>query len=144
MVNASVENLGEYAETFNVSFYAGSFQVEQREVSLDEGENAALSFIWDTTAYTYGNYTLRIEADIVPYEAYWEDNTDSTWIILTIQGDIDGNYNVQLADLVLLAKTYGSKLGDSNWNPNADINSNGIVGLTDLVILATNYGRHYP
>jgi hypothetical protein len=67
-------------------------------------------------------------------------------IVLTekIPGDLNLDREVSLADLVLLAQAYGSKPGDSNWNPNADINGNGIVDLADLVILAQHYGQHYP
>lgn len=67
----------------------------------------------------------------------------SPWTHLV--GDLNGNGKVDLADLVLLANAYGSKPGDSNWNPNADIApSYGVIGLTDLVTLATHYGQHYP
>jgi cold shock CspA family protein len=67
-------------------------------------------------------------------------------IVLTekIPGDLNLDREVSLADLVLLAQAYGSKPGDSNWNPNADIDGNNIVGLSDLVALAQHYGQHYP
>jgi hypothetical protein len=58
--------------------------------------------------------------------------------------DINGDGKVSLADLVILANAYGSKLGDTKWNPNADINGDNIVDLSDLVILANYYGQHYP
>lgn len=49
---------------------------------------------------------------------------------------------MNLADLVMLANAYGSKPGDSNWNPNADLAPPyGIIGLTDLVTLAVHYGQ---
>jgi hypothetical protein len=57
-----------------------------------------------------------------------------------LPGDVNYDGKVSLADLVALAHAYGSKPGDTNWNPNADIDSNGIVGLSDLVILAQHYG----
>jgi hypothetical protein len=72
------------------------------------------------------------------------DVSATTSIVVTIPGDIDGNFKVQLQDLVILAMAYGSKPGDSNWNPNADIDGNNVVGLSDLVILAQHYGQHYP
>lgn len=59
-------------------------------------------------------------------------------------GDINGDGKVDLADLVLLANAYGSKPGDTKWNPNVDINGNGVVDLADLVIMAMHYGQHYP
>jgi hypothetical protein len=63
---------------------------------------------------------------------------------ITIPGDIDHNLSVNLLDLYLVAQAYGSKPGDSRWNPNADIDGNGVVGLYDLYILTQHYGQHYP
>jgi parallel beta-helix repeat protein len=65
-------------------------------------------------------------------------------VFIPIQGDIDKDGKVGLSDLVILAQAYGSKPGDSNWNPNADLDNNGVIGLSDLVILAQNYGKHNP
>jgi hypothetical protein len=54
---------------------------------------------------------------------------------------LNGDGTVGLADLVILAQAYGSKTGDSNWNPVADIDGDGLAGLSDLVILAQHYGQ---
>jgi parallel beta-helix repeat protein len=143
-INTTVENHGEYTETFSVTIYADSTQIGLRQATLSQGENTTLSFAWDTTGFTYGNHSLRAEIGIIPFETDTGNNAMESWIIITIPGDIDGNYNVQLADLVLLAKAYGSKPGDPNWTPNSDIDNNDVVGLSDLVILATYYGQHYP
>ena len=62
-------------------------------------------------------------------------------VTLTVPGDINGDGNVNLQDLVLLANAYGSSIGNAKWNANADINGNLTVDLSDLVILAKNYGR---
>ena|GEM_PF-2638534 len=60
-------------------------------------------------------------------------------------GDLNGDGKVSLADLALLVLAYGSKPGDSNWNPKADIAAPyGIIGLTDLVTLTAHYGQHNP
>jgi hypothetical protein len=63
---------------------------------------------------------------------------------VAIPGDLNGDFKVNLEDLVLLAQAYGSKPRDPNWNPNADIDNSGAVGLSDLAILALHYGQHYP
>jgi hypothetical protein len=60
-----------------------------------------------------------------------------------ITGDINRDGRVSLADLVILAQAFGSRLGEPKWNQNADIDGNGVVGLSDLVILAQHYGQHY-
>jgi nitrous oxidase accessory protein len=60
-------------------------------------------------------------------------------------GDINGDGNVSLADLVLLASAYGSQPGDVDWNPRADMaNPWNVITPSDLVILANHYGQHYP
>jgi hypothetical protein len=60
-------------------------------------------------------------------------------------GDVNCDFKVSLADLVLLANAYGSQLGDTKWNPNADMAPPyGVINLHDLVTLAVHYGQSYP
>jgi hypothetical protein len=54
--------------------------------------------------------------------------------------DLNGDGKVDLADLTILAKAYGSTPRSSNWNPIADICGDGRVDLRDLVTLAKAYG----
>jgi hypothetical protein len=61
---------------------------------------------------------------------------------IRIPGDLNNDGNVGLDDLAVLAKAFGSKPGDPNWNPVADIRGDGRVDLEDLVILASHYGQH--
>ena len=66
-------------------------------------------------------------------------------IVRPLVGDINADGQVSLADLVLLAKAYGSRPGDSNWNPYADIAEPwGVIGLTDLVTVGFYYDHHFP
>lgn len=60
-------------------------------------------------------------------------------------GDLNGDGQVSLLDLPLLANAYNSHPGDPNWNPLADIASPyGIIGLTDLVTMALYNGQQNP
>lgn len=86
--------------------------------------------------YSTGNYTIVATAQYIGSYAI-----QSKKIGVSIAGDINGDGSVNLQDLVLLAKAYGSKPGEPNWNPKADLDGNGTVGLSDLVILAKNYGK---
>jgi hypothetical protein len=104
-----------------------------------------MGFIWNTTGFEYGNYTISAYAWPVPKETNIENNnfTGGT-VVVTIPGDVNGDGKVNLADLVALALAYRSTPGSSNWNPNADIDNNGVVNLIDLVTSAIHYGQHYP
>ena len=58
--------------------------------------------------------------------------------------DIDGNKRVDLADMVALARAYGSKAGDKRYDNAADLNGDGRVDDADLQILSQHYGEVYP
>ncbi|HTQ09329.1 MAG TPA: PQQ-binding-like beta-propeller repeat protein, partial [Fimbriimonadaceae bacterium] len=58
-----------------------------------------------------------------------------------INGDINGDNSVSLADFAELKIAYGTSVGIPNWNPNADLNGDGGVGLADFGILKSHYGE---
>jgi hypothetical protein len=80
----------------------------------------------------------------VPGETDTSDNTlaDGS-IIITIPGDLNGDFNVTHADFDI-GKRSRFRPGDPDLNPNADLNNKGVIGLTDLVILVIHYGQRYP
>jgi hypothetical protein len=144
-IDLTVENQGDFTEAFNVTLYVNTTTIETKQITLTHGESAILTFTWDTSDFTKGNYTLSAYAEPVQGETDTSDNALTVGVVtLTIAGDLDGNFKVQLADLVILAKAYGSKPAEPKWNANADIDNNDIVGLSDLVILAKNYGKTDP
>jgi parallel beta-helix repeat protein len=143
-VDLKVINYGEMSENFNATLQANSTTIETQTVRLSMRNSTNLICVWNATTYALGNYTITACAGPVPNETEIADNNKTVWVTVTISGDIDGNFIVQLQDLVFLAQAYGSKSGDANWNPNADIDGNNVVGLSDLVALAQHYGQHYP
>jgi hypothetical protein len=145
-INATVANLGNNPETFNVTFYANTTALGNLTVTnLPNGTSTRIIFTWNTTGYAYSRYTIHVYAWPVPGDTnITNNNFNDSWIIVTNPGDLNGDFNVTLADLVILAQAYGSVPGDPNWNPNADIDGNGTVGLSDLVIMAQHYGQYYP
>jgi hypothetical protein len=147
-MNISVLNEGETPETFNLTVYyniSSSALVGERIIQfIMPNETRVLTFHWNTKAVMCGgNYTIIAVISTVPGEDDLSDNIYvGGWILVTIIGDIDANFRVDLGDLVLLAKAYGSRLGDSNWNEFADLaEPKGAVTLSDLVTLAVYYGQ---
>lgn len=59
-------------------------------------------------------------------------------------GDINGDGIVDLKDLVLVAKAFGSRPGSAKYDPRCDLNGNGVVDLTDLVTVAFHFGETSP
>jgi hypothetical protein len=145
-INVTLTNQGDFTESFNVALYANATLIGTLSINgLAAKTSIVLIFTWNTTGFAKNKYTISACASVVPDETYIADNTfiDGT-VKVTIPGDVDGNGSVQLADLVTVAKAYGSKPGDPNWNPNADVDGNTVVGLSDLVIVAKHYGQIDP
>ncbi len=73
------------------------------------------------------------------------DPADNTFIggqvHVKILGDVDGDGVVGASDLFALSKSYGSKPGNPNWNPNCDFNGDNKVDASDFLDLNRNYGK---
>ncbi len=145
-VNVTVENQGNFTETFNVTCYANTTFIQTQIITnLVSGESRTVSMTWNTTGVDYGNYTIRAVAEIVPGEA---DTTDNTYIngqvLVTIAGDIDGDLDVDYDDFIVLAGAYGSSVGEPAYKPEADIDNDDEVDYDDFIILAGNYMKTSP
>jgi hypothetical protein len=60
-----------------------------------------------------------------------------------VLGDVDLDHKVTILDVVLVASVYGSKSGDSRWNPTEDLAPDGKVNIFDIVAVTSNYGLKY-
>jgi hypothetical protein len=77
-VNANVANLGDYTESFNVTAFYGSKSIGAVTVTnLASHENKAISFQWNTTGISLGNYSISVKADKVNLEVATADNAQS-------------------------------------------------------------------
>jgi outer membrane protein assembly factor BamB len=108
----------------------------------------SINFNTTIAGLSYGVYNITAYVEPVPGQKTMTNIVGTCNITVSIPGDINGDGNVTLTDLVLLAKAYGTKAGIDppgkdfhQWNPNADINDNGGVDLFDLVTLAQHYEK---
>jgi parallel beta-helix repeat protein len=135
-IYVSVQNQGWNTETLNITAYANATTITTlMSISLTGRNSSTLTFIWNTTGFAKGNYTISAYAWPVLGEI---DNTDNTftdgWVIVTIPGDVNGNHLADISDLVITVGAIPSAPGWSNWNPNTDINGDGVCDISDLVI----------
>jgi len=142
-VTVKVANNGEYAETFNVTVYANATKIDSRQVTnINATSQMTLTFTWNTTGLAKGNYTISAYATPVPGET---DTTDNTLLgsafYVGIPGDVNADGIVNIVDISIVARSFGSRAGNPGYNPNADINSDGIVNILDISIAAKNYGK---
>jgi len=114
----------------------------QTVIDLSPRDSTTLVFLWDTTGILYGNYTVSARATEVIGEINITNNVYSDgWVVVTILGDVNGDYIVDGSDLSDLNKAYGSTPNKPNWNPNCDLNDDYKVDASDLFELSKNYGK---
>jgi hypothetical protein len=142
-ITVTVQNLGDFTETFNVTARANSTDIGTRQLSLDSGDFVSVIFTWNTASFIYGRYIVSAYVAPVANETDVDNNnmTDGT-VTVTIVGDINGDGIVDIYDAILLSASFNGNPSATNWNPNADLNCDGIVDIFDAILLANNFNKH--
>jgi hypothetical protein len=92
-----------------------------------------------TLSFSYPGATPATRTAIITQTQF--NATQDLGTITLIMGDpnIDGQIN--MLDWPYIADSYGSQLGDQNYNPSCDFNSDGQINLLDLLIFTDNFGQ---
>jgi len=105
--------------------------------------------------FSEGSFTLEMpETHDTYFWARWLEDGDTnrtrTFVLtgnttltggFTIIIDINHDGIVNVFDLRICAKAFGSKPGDINWNPTVDLNNDGLIDIFDLRKIAKHYGK---
>jgi len=141
-INVTVQNRGDYNESFTVTCYANSTLIDSETVTLNSTESTNANFLWNTSGFAHGNYYVKAEASPVSDELYMGDNTLSTGPVrVKLLGDVNDDGVVDYLDICELSAAYGSVAGDSNWNEEADVNGDNTIDVHDSYVLGNNYGK---
>lgn len=74
------------------------------------------------------------------YYSYTARSIQAGLVILP-SGDVNHDRIVDIYDLYAVARAYGSKPGDANWNQDCDLNGDKIVDTIDLSLVVEHYGE---
>jgi len=144
-INVTVQNEGIHTENLSVTAYANTTEIETKETSLTSGNSITITFTWNTTGFVKGNYTISAYVWPVLNETDTDDNTcTNDMVTVSIPGDADGDFKVDLYDAVGLLVHYGAKAGQPAYDPVYDIDGDGDIDLFDAVALLIHYGEKYP
>jgi PKD repeat protein len=158
-INVTAKNLGQMAESFDVSAYYNSSLVgTQHVVNLNVSQQITMVFTWNTTGLKpLTNYIIKGVASIVPYEF----NTTNNVLVggkvhIRIVGDLNGDDKVNMKDIAIIAAAFGTygpnyfypgSPASPRWDPRADITGSkpmvpdNKVNMLDVAMVASNFGK---
>jgi len=87
----------------------------------------------------FGNVTLTITGMLIDVTRFEGSDT----IKVRMPGDVNMDGIVDIRDILLAAKAFGSFPGSPRWNPIADENEDNKVDIKDLFLIARNFGKTY-
>ena len=63
-------------------------------------------------------------------------------VLGTLVGDVNGDGKVNIEDVAIVAKHFGTTPSSPTWNPACDLDNNGKVDIADVAIVAQAFGQH--
>jgi hypothetical protein len=149
-INVTVENQGDYTETFNITIYANTNPIETKQITLTKGASTTITYTWNTAGFIKGNYTIWAYAWPVQGETDTADNTLSDgWVIVAMVGDITGptgwpDGKVDIRDVAKVSKAFGTLPGMPGWDPNCDLNNDQKIDIKDVAAVSKQFGKIDP
>ena len=153
-VRVTVENQGDFAETFNVTAYANTTAFGETTVALPPLTSTDIVFQLNATGFSKGNYTLKAEADNVPGETDTADNTYiDGWVIISMIGDITGptgypDGECDMRDISLISRHFGQTVPPGCvkcdlTGPTLGV-PDGFIDMRDISLVARHFGQTDP
>lgn len=118
-------------------------------ITLQTDSNGTYTFAFKLPSdSTLGNYTVYVNSMSDGAKAV--NSTSFEALGSALSGDINGDGIVNIRDLFIVAKAFGSHGPDlpnpgdppsENWNPIADLDGNGVISIRDLFTVAKDFGK---
>ena len=142
-INITLVNCGLEQEEVNFNFQINGTFYQQTFV-LPARNSTTWVFVWNITEMPRGNYTVTAQVEPIPSETCTDDNCCSERVALTIMGDVNGDFKVNILDVTSITGRYCRRRGDPMYEANCDLNNNGHIDILDVVLCTSEYGKKYP
>jgi len=108
--------------------------------------------VWNATSGTFlfepskfGNFTVKLMVRYPFSEGWTSAFRESQTAIVTVlsSGDVDGDGDVDIFDVVKITSIYASKFGDPRFDPDCDLDVDGAITIFDVVMCTSHYGEKW-
>lgn len=96
--------------------------------------------IFNCRGMSSGTYTAECYANPNTPAHCKKTQTEITYDVISHCPDINADGKIDILDIAIVAKAFGSKLGEINWNEKADIDKNGVINILDISLVAKQFG----
>jgi len=71
------------------------------------------------------------------------DRPTNTPVNTTIPEDVNGDRTVNMADVMMLALSFNTTVGDAKYNDKCDVNKDNVINMGDVVMIALKFNKVY-
>jgi parallel beta-helix repeat protein len=155
-LEATIKNIGTVTENvtvlLEVAGKSGWIELETRSIvsNLVPTAETIVAFNLNTTEMIRGiNKTCLLSAGlpdrIFPFDEYVDDLKNNHYLfkIMITPLDLNGDRKVNMVDIAVAAKAFGTEPGNERWNPIADVNEDGVVNTSDISVVVEDFGKSY-
>jgi len=125
-------------ETIQFNATQSSGNITSYEWAFDDGNQATVTDPVINHTYTEtGNYNVTLTVT----DEKELSNSTTKMVTVTYRTDLNKDLEVNIMDIATVAKAYGTKLGDEDWNEITDMDKNGEINIIDIATVAKDYGK---
>ncbi|MEM2129178.1 MAG: hypothetical protein QXZ70_01125 [Candidatus Bathyarchaeia archaeon] len=147
--NVTIENRGNYTETFTIEVYANTTLLQTKNVTLTSGNITGIPLTWNTSGFEEGSYIVKAyisqiqgEINTLDNQCYMSVEIDSTAPVISILSPQEKTYYSTRIPLTFETNEPASWVAYSlNNQPNVTISDNIIIDITDGTYQITVYAN---
>lgn len=110
--------------------------ISVRVLQTDANANYSLNFTVPDNS-KIGNYTIHVSASYNGLNAVAVRTFELK--PRKLPADINGDGKVNIIDISLVAHAWGSRPGESHWDPRCDLDSNSVINIIDITLVAKEF-----
>lgn len=146
IIPVTIENYYQDTTNFTVcAYYDEPLPIGNQTLTLYPLTSGSAFINWtETSTWPKGTYDFKITINVYADDTLIYNVTFPITFNITIVGDVNGDGKVDMRDIGVIARAFGSNLNNPRYNPSADIDGDHRIDMRDMAKVARNFGKIDP